>query len=231
MVIVVESLEPEVQGFGAQMARSSTLARLSLETSRSHAWIDEALFGPLEFPTSTAYRRFLCLFYGFQAPLENALALTPGVDPRHFEGRGKAGRIAHDLMALGLTRHEHLLLARRQAVPAFENAAQAVGWMYSTERLMLQVEALRVRLEVEMPVVMALAHQFLYVYVNTAELRWRQFGAVLDRVAKNYDVEQIVEAARTSLDALHSWSLAPNTIKRSATNDERITHPIARVSA
>lgn len=82
-----------------------------------------------------------------------------------------------------------------------------------------------------MPVVTAIAHQFLHAYVNTAELRWRQFGAVLDRVAKRHDVDQIVASARMSLDALHAWVLAPNTVKRGATNDERATHPIARVSA
>ena len=209
------------------MARSFTLARLSSETSRLHARIDEAMFGDLEFATTAGYRRFLCLFYGFQAPLENALEKTPKLDHEIIGVRSKAARLAHDLMSIGLTRHEHVLLARRQVVPAFENPAQALGWMYATERLMLQVEPLRIRLEAEMPVVMALAHQFLYTYVNTAELRWRQFGALLDRTAKLYDIETIASAARASTDALSTWLSGPTIPLRMATNDETAPFDLA----
>ena len=179
------------------------------------------MFGDLEFPTTAGYRRFLCLFYGFQAPLENALAMTPKIDHEFLEIRTKAGRLAHDLMSIGLTRHEHALLARRQNVPAFENPAQALGWMYASERLMLHVEPLRIRLEAEMPVVMALAHQFLYSYVNTTELRWRQFGALLDRVAKTYEVEPIVAGARAGTEALATWLAGPVVPVRAATNDDQ----------
>lgn len=209
------------------MARSHVLARLSAETSHAHAQIDEAMFGDLEFPTTAGYRRFLCLFYGFQAPLEAAVARTPKLDHELLDARSKAGRLAHDLMSIGLTRHEHVLLSRRQSVPTFDSPAQALGWMYATERLMLQVEPLRVRLEVEMPVVMALAHQFLYTYVNTAELRWRQFGAMLDRTAKQYDVETIAAAARASTDALATWLVGPAVLMRAATNDETAPFDLA----
>lgn len=190
------------------------------------------MFGDLDFPTTAGYRRLLCLFYGFQAPLENALVMTPGIDLEFIATRAKAGRLAHDLMGIGLTRNEHAILARRAQVPVFENPAQALGWMYTTERLMLQVEPLRIRLESEMPVVMALAHQFLYSYVNTAELRWRQFGAMLDRVAKIHDVETIVSAARASTEALETWLVGPIVPVRAATNDDRaVTHPFERATA
>ena len=212
------------------MTRSSTLARLSAETARTHARVDEALFGPLDFPSSSNYRRFLCVFYGFQAPLENAIQMTPGIDDANVYSN-KCGRIASDLMSLGLTRHEHHLLARRQAIPAFVNPAHAIGWLYATERMMLQVEALRIRLENEMPVVTALAHQFLYTYASTAELRWRQFGTLLDRVARAHDVEMIVASARASVEALHAWVLIPESIANVATNDERTTAEMRRISA
>jgi heme oxygenase len=187
------------------MGRSSTLSRLALETAQSHAWIDEAMLGPLDFPTTTGYRRFLCMLYGFQAPLEAALAATPGMDFEFLAPRCKTSRIAGDLLSLGLTRHEHHLLARRQSIGPFENVAQAYGFMYATERLMLPVEALRVRLENEMPVVTGLASQFLYAYSNTAELRWRQFGSVLDRAARTFDVEQIVASAKLGIESLQGW--------------------------
>lgn len=211
------------------MARSQLLARLASETSRVHARIEEAMFGDLEFATTAGYRRFLCLFYGFQAPLENALERTPGIDLEFLDLRGKAGRLASDLMSIGLTRHEHVLLARRQTVPAFTSRAQAFGWMYATERLMLHVEPLRVRLEAEMPVVMALAHRFLYSYVNIAELRWRQFGAMLDRTIRPQDADVLLDAARASTDALASWLAGPVMPLRGATNDDN-TAPFSYAS-
>ena len=205
------------------MGRSSTLARLALETSRSHAFIDEVLLGPLEFPTTAGYRRFLCMLYGFQAPLENALVLTPAMDAHahFFESRWKAARIASDLMSLGLTRHEHSLLARRQSIPAFPTVAHAFGFMYATERLMLPVEALRIRLEIEMPVVTTIAHNFIYAYANTAEAQWRQYGNHLDRLARQYDLDQIVTSARSGIDSLTAWLSQQVPATRASTNDER----------
>ena len=205
------------------MGRSTMLARLALETGRTHQRIEEALLGPLDFPTTVGYRRFLCIFYGFQAPLESALALTPGIDLDFVAARAKAGRIASDLLSLGLTRHEHHLLARRQVIGPFENVLQAAGWMYATERLMLQVDAMRFRIESEMPVVVQLAHQFLYSCSNNAELRWRQFGMMLDRLAKKYDAEEIVTNARLSVDTLHDWLTQHVSAKPVANTDDRIT--------
>lgn len=205
------------------------LARLALETTRTHAAIEEALFGPLEFATTAGYRRFLCMFYGFQAPLETALVMTPGVDRELLESRLKTGRIAADLLSIGLTRTEHQLLARRQTIGPFENIAQAYGWMYATERLMLPIEALRIRLEAEMPVVMALADQFLYSYAGIAELRWRQFGAVLDCVARTYELDTIVASARLATESLHGWFSRHVPSNRAPTNDER--ERLDRVSA
>jgi len=205
------------------MGRSSTLARLALETARSHAFIDEALLGPLEFPSTAGYRRFLCMLYGFQAPLENALATTPGMDAHAYflETRWKAARIATDLMSLGLTRHEHCLLARRQSIPAFASVAHAFGFMYATERLMVPVDALRVRLEIEMPVVTTLAHNFIYSYANRADAQWRQYGTHLDRVARQGDIEVIVSSARAGIDSLTAWLSQQMPATRAATNDER----------
>ena len=199
------------------------LARLAHETARSHTFIDEALIGPLEFPTTAAYRRFLCMLYGFQAPLENALVLTPHMDHHacFLESRWKAARIASDLMSLGLTRHEHCLLARRQSVPAFANAGIAFGFMYATERLMLPIEAMRIRLEIEMPVVTTIAHNFLYSYANAAESRWRQYGTHLDRLARQFDADQIVASARAGIDSLTAWLSQQLPPSRAATNGER----------
>ena len=187
------------------MLRSAALARLTLETQSAHAAVDEALLAQLEFPTAAAYRRFLCMLFGFQAPLEAALAMTPQIDLGFLDARSKAGYIANDLLALGLTRNDFQLLAHRQSIPAFANVAQALGWMYATERLMLHVEALRIRLSAEMPVVLTLAHQFISVYENIGEIRWRQYGIALDRCTRTHSIEDIVAGARASMASLQQW--------------------------
>ena len=187
------------------MGRSATLARLTLETAAKHAAIDEALFGPLDFPSSAGYRRFLSLLYGFQGPLEAALLHTPGIDLDFAHDRCKAPRIAHDLLSLGLTRREFQLLARRQTIEPFTSVPRALGWLYTTERLTLQIEALRLRLVNEMPVVFTLANQFISSYQNLADVRWRQYGMMLDRVAREHGTDEIVAGAHAGLASLASW--------------------------
>lgn len=187
------------------MSRSTTLARLTVETAVAHRSIDERLFGPLDFPTAAGYRRFLCLLYGFQAPLERAVMTTPGIDLAFVEERCKAARIASDLMALGLTHREFQLLVRRQTIGPFATPAEALGWLYTTERLTLQIEALRIQLLGEMPVVFGLASQFISSNQHVADIRWRLFGAYLDRVARDHGVDAIVAGARAGLASLESW--------------------------
>jgi heme oxygenase len=184
------------------MGHRSTLARLTHETATLHKPIDEALLEPLDFLNAAAYRRFLCILYGFQAPLEAALVMTPDIDLGFIDERGKAGNIAADLMSLGLTRHEFRLLGRRQTIGPFATPADALGWMYVTERLTLHLQALRARLEAEIPVVFALASRFICSYGHLAESRWRDFGRMLDRVGRP---ETVVLSAMVGFDSFRQW--------------------------
>lgn len=190
------------------MGGSSTLARLTIETAAAHRAIEDALFGPFDFPTTNGYRRFLCLLYGFQAPLEGALVLTPGIDLGFVDERCKAARIARDLMSIGLTRREFQLLLRRHEIAPFTHPAEALGWLYATERLTLQIEALRRQLARDMPVVFTLANQFIGMYQYAGARRWRDFGAMLDRVARDHGADAIVAAARDGIASLHAWLAA-----------------------
>jgi heme oxygenase len=191
------------------------LARLTVEAARANDFVDDVLFGPLEFATADTYRRFLCMLYGFQAPLEAAIAMTPGIDLQFVDARMKTRHIARDLMALGLTRREFQMLSRRQTIEPFENPAVALGWMYSTERLMPHVDVLRTQLECELPIVFALANGFMSTYEYVTELRWRQYGSMIDRVAKKYGAPTIIAAAHAGLASLQDW-LAEHTAAREA---------------
>ncbi len=201
------------------MGRVAALARLALETASTRAAIDEALLGPLDFLDTASYRRFLCLVYGFQAPLEAALDLTPGIDLEFLHERRRVAPIAADLMSLGLTRQEFHLLSRRQTIGPFASVPEALGWMYATERLGLHLETLRIRIENEMPVVYELACQYLAASRNVVELRWRGYGRLLDRVGH---ADDIVAAGIAGLDSFRSWLVANGAPIRHASAERQL---------
>jgi heme oxygenase len=186
------------------MSRSPTLGRLALATTEAALAVETQLFGPLESPSTPVYRRFLSVLYGFQAPLEAELARMTDLAPEFVHERRRAGHIANDLLALGLTRHELPLLTRRQHIEPFTSGPEALGWMYVTERLMLTVETLRVRIESEMPVVFALSSQFLICYRHAIGRRWRELGAQLDRRAVP-NADAIVAGAKAGYASLLQW--------------------------
>src|SRR5262249_21638157 len=85
---------------------SKTLVRLNVETRCFHAiadapWLE--LAAPGHRPTRLEYVQQLVAAYGFDAPLEAALAYTPHLDGFvDLHRRFRSGLIAADLIALGV---------------------------------------------------------------------------------------------------------------------------------
>jgi heme oxygenase len=182
------------------------LTRLTLETQVHHAGIDAALLGPLANPTLDRYRRFLCLSYGFELPIEAAVAMVPELSVGFVEPRIKSGRIASDLLALGIGVSEYVILARRYPRPALHNPAQALGWMYAAERTMLHHEAVRAQLEAWLPGELDGADAYLTTYAGAVDERWRELGAMLDHVAWDGETaDEIVEAALVAFEVQYQW--------------------------
>ena len=73
-------------------------------------------------PTRESYRRFLCDLYGFVTAFEARFAFALGLDITFIENRIKSGRMATDLLALGLTAYERVRLSRRCVVPTFASS-------------------------------------------------------------------------------------------------------------
>src|SRR5438093_1431948 len=87
------------------MSRSKALLVLNLETRPHHAIADAGWLGLLE---RTMRRRDyvdqLLATYGFEAPLEAALAYTPHLrSVIDLRARSRAGLLAQDLLALGFS--------------------------------------------------------------------------------------------------------------------------------
>lgn len=182
------------------------LARLTLETQAHHAAIDDALLGPLTTPTRASYRHFLARMYGFEAPVGCALASTPGLDAAFVVPRIRAGWLATDLMALGLTPTESAMLRMRHPIPPLHDRAEALGWLYVIERTTLRHELIRRKVSVHAPDVLAIAGTYLHAYRSCAQQAWNELGGMLDRTATTVILaDRIAQAAHAAFESQRAW--------------------------
>jgi heme oxygenase len=193
---------------------SKTLVRLNVETRCFHAaadapWLD--LIAPGRRPTRLEYLYQLVAAYGFDAPLEAALAYTP-----HLEGfinlhpRFRSGMLAADLLALGLKPGEIADLRQCMIAP-FASVAEAFGWLYVHERAALLFSGVCAELCARLP---ELEHA-------TSTLCTHQhldsFGEALDRVARTPAIEErIVSAAIDAFRTLQVWNRRPQAMRLTA---------------
>jgi heme oxygenase len=85
-------------------------------------------------PGDARYLTYLLKRYGFEAPLESALSVAPGIGKViDLQARSKTSLLVHDLVAMGVP------LARILEIPhahitAFHDLRTALGWLYVSER-------------------------------------------------------------------------------------------------
>lgn len=191
------------------MTQSSWMVeRLNAETRAFHADIEADL--DLLFQaetTATQYLVYLMRAYGFEAPLESTLAMTPNLELMiDLKGRTKAGFIAQDLLALGLRPSQIADMPQCLTIPHFRGAAEALGWMFVVERSTLSHSVLRRHLLTRLPREMKVASAYLQSYSGTVGVRWRQFGATLDLVARHPAVaDRIVASALDAFRCQRRW--------------------------
>jgi heme oxygenase len=167
----------------------------------------------LVIPTRDTYRRYLCDLYGFITAFEARLAYTYALDLSFIENRIKSGRIATDLLVLGLTPYERTRLSQRCAVPRFPDVRTALGWLYVVERLMQDTPELRRRLSETLPHDVLLAGEFIGRAAEEIEMRWAELARVLDRfVYTKRELETTLAAAGSALECLESWLLTPPAV-------------------
>jgi heme oxygenase len=161
-------------------------------------------------PTRESYRRFLCDLYGFVTAFEARFAFALGLDIAFIENRIKSGRMATDLLALGLTAYERVRLSRRCVVPMFVGSAEALGWLFVVERLTLDFPSIRNRLRAAIPYDLEIAGSFIGADTAEIESSWSELGRVLDRhVHAKPELERTMHAAEAALLCLEEWVLLP----------------------
>ena len=188
-------------------AAATTLLRLNLETqSQQHA--ADQLFAPLlvRNVTKWQYVAGLALVYGFEAPLEAALAYTPNLRLAiDLRARIRAGLVAQDLIRLGLSPSEVAELPQCFPMAPFGSPLEAFGWLYVSERTTLHHDAVRRNVVGRMPD-LARATAYLSVYDGVVGLRWQELGAAFDRfVRTDRAFDEVIAGARAAFRCLATW--------------------------
>lgn len=185
------------------------LLRLDVETRAVHAAADRTwlhLVGDDEHaPSEHDYMRALVRVYGFEAPLEAALAYTPQFELLvDMVGRYRSGLIAQDLLILGLSPAQVSAIPQCMIAP-FSGVAEALGWLYVHERATLCHDRARRELVARVPK-LAKATSYLAASAGAAMIRFEELGRQIACFARTPAVERrILLAAHDAFRALLAW--------------------------
>lgn len=188
-------------------AGGTALALLDRETRSLHADADRGWHRLLHGSDTTRddYLHQLTVTYGFELPFEAACAHTPGLSQViDLRGRSRSTLIAQDLMMLGHTTDD-LKAIRCTSVTPFQDAAEALAWLYVVEHPTSLYADLHDELTSRF-VDLARETSYLRAYEGTVSKRWSELGIALDQLCVNDKVcKRVTEAARTAFAALIEW--------------------------
>jgi heme oxygenase len=151
--------------------------------------------------------------YGFEAPLEAALAYTPGLSSViDIRSRVRSGLIVRDLLELGISAARIAELPQSMIAP-FANVAEALGWMYVSERAAILHEPVRRYLVARFP---QLADATNYL-AAASDARWNEFADALEPyVRTRAQQQQVASGARDALRCALDWFRGGEAVARGA---------------
>ena len=186
---------------------ASTLIRLNLDTRSAHAAVDRLWLDLVagERTTEADYRERLVRAYGFEAPLEAALAYTPQLQELvGVSHRFRSGLLAQDLLNLGVAAYD-LASLPQCAIAPFTSTSEGLGWLYMHERATLIHGTVCGALLERLP---HLAHAVSYLCAHSGNIgaRWDELGEMFERLARTPAIyDRISSAARDAFDAAIAW--------------------------
>lgn len=192
------------------------LTRLDAATRDFHAeldayWLDLMAQGV----TADRYQEQLVRVYGFEAPLESALAYTPNFVVADRRDLTRSGLIVQDLMALGMKPAAASRLPQCLDISPFRDSSEALGWWYVSERQSQLYNGIKRHLVSRFPQ-LAPACMFLSSYDGIAAARWQQLGTVLDAQAWKHGDEPFIAAAKDAFACAQRWFRGDVSIARGA---------------
>lgn len=160
----------------------------------------------------TYYLVYLMRTYGVEAPLDSAIAMAPKIDVILTRGRARAGLLAQDLIALGLRPAEVMNLTMCLCIPQFRGVAEAMVWLYVSERTTLAHNVVRRHLMTRLPIEMESAASYLSSYDGVVGKRWQELGTALDGVALHpVSADRIVASANEAFRCRRQWTAQDGT--------------------
>jgi heme oxygenase len=180
--------------------------RIDLATRPHHAAFEAAWRDLLVDDVSEAdYAGQLARVYGFEGPLEAALAYTPHLTPViDVKRRMRAGLLAQDLLALDLPPAQIATLPGIAITP-FADVLDALGWMYVLERATPLHGVVREHLIAKLPRMRG-ASAYLSQYETSIGSRWLELGAALDVMASRPGaVDRLMVAAFDGFRCAIDW--------------------------
>ncbi|PWB35320.1 biliverdin-producing heme oxygenase [Pseudomonas sp. SDI] len=150
------------------------------------------------------YRRLLMAYYGFHAPLEQALAAHVGaLDPAR---RAKTPTLIRDLQALGLAPAQIAALPRCEVIPLIRCEDSALGAMYVIEGATLGGQVLKRAMAERLHIDAGNGGAFLDVYGQATGPLWRSFlGFLASAVTRPQQHEVVVAAAIDTFSSFERW--------------------------
>jgi heme oxygenase len=193
----------------------TTLALLDRETRAFHSEADRGWDRLLHGSDATRddYIHQLTVTYGFESPFEAACSHTPGLaEVIDLRGRGRSALIAQDLLALGLAVGD-VRSIRCCSLAPFQDAAEALAWMYVVDRQTLIHADIREELTSRF-VDLARTAYYLRAYEGIASKRWAELGIALDRLCTSDKVcKRVIDAARAAFHALIEWHVSTPVLR------------------
>jgi heme oxygenase len=192
-------------------ALPSLLLRLNVATAAHHSALD-APWLELQQPTVTAgdYLHLLVHTYGLIAPFEGACRYTRGleayVDPSRL---GRAGLLAQDLLALGLTPAQVASIEQCPAISTFRSPSEAIGWLYVLERSRPLHQGIKHALLCH---VTGIDSAMTYLSSGTGHVghHWATLGRIVEHAGATLEAaEDIVSAARDASEVCLAWYRHP----------------------
>lgn len=186
----------------------ATLVRLNLETRSFHEAADSGWRALMSSEVSgEQYIDQLVRVFGFEGPLEAALAYTRNLDlVLDVHERFRAGFIAQDLLALGFRPAEIARLPQCVIAP-FASPLEALGWIYVCERSTLIHDEVRRHLAVRTP-----EAKDACVYLRATErhvsARWQDLGRRFDQAVRSPRMfQEVLGGAHNAFRAWIDWSI------------------------
>jgi heme oxygenase len=175
-----------------------TLERLDKQTAVHRCVADADRLALTDNPaTEQRYTAYLVRTYGFQAPLESAFAITPGLDAHvDLSHRVWSGVLASDLVALGYPIEQILDAPVRTRAP-FRTLTEALGWLYVAEQTRNGHQLLRHYLATKLDRLSGIS-----CVPRVTKCQWAELDNVLDEAAPS---EALEHAVLEAFEAQHRW--------------------------